>query len=67
LILYTDGVTDEQTEDDEFGVERLHTLVRSCVGLAPAGIAERIERAVDDFSQGPPRDDIAVLVVRTTA
>ena len=67
LILYTDGVTDEQDDDEEFGVERLHTLVGSCVGLAPAEIAERIERAVEDFSQGPPRDDIAVLVVRTTA
>jgi serine phosphatase RsbU (regulator of sigma subunit) len=67
LILYTDGVTDEQDDDEEFGVDRLHTLVGSCVGLAPAQIAERIERAVEDFSQGPPRDDIAVLVVRTTA
>ena len=67
LILYTDGVTDEQDDDEEFGLDRLHALVGSCVGLSPAEIAERIERAVEDFSQGPPRDDIAVLVVRTTA
>lgn len=67
LVLYTDGVTDEQDEGEEFGVERLHDVIRSCVGLAPADVAERIERAVEDFSQGPPRDDIAVLVVRTTA
>jgi serine phosphatase RsbU (regulator of sigma subunit) len=67
LILYTDGVTDEQNEDEEFGTDRLHDLIRSCVGLAPTAIAERIERAVEEFSPGPPRDDIAVLVVRTTA
>jgi PAS domain S-box-containing protein len=67
LILFTDGVTDEQHEGEEFGVERLHEVIRSCVGLAPAEVAERIERAVEGFSQGPPRDDIAVLVVRTTS
>jgi PAS domain S-box-containing protein len=67
LVMYTDGVTDEQRDGEEFGVERLHRLLRSSAGLPPDRIAERIERAVEDFSAGPPRDDVAVLIVRTTA
>ncbi len=67
LVLYTDGVTDEQSRGEEFGVGRLHALLRTCAGLGPAEIAERIEHAVEGFSPGPPRDDIAVLVVRATA
>jgi serine phosphatase RsbU (regulator of sigma subunit) len=64
LLLYTDGVTDEQRDGEEFGEARLHDLVGECVGLPPAEIARRIVAEVEAFNTEPPRDDIAVLAVR---
>jgi PAS domain S-box-containing protein len=67
LIVYTDGVTDEQFEGEEFGEGRLAELVRRCRGCSPAEIASRIVTAVEAFNPEPPRDDIAVVAVRATA
>lgn len=66
MVLYTDGVTDEQSGGEEFGQARLHELVRSCAGLSTDAFAERIEREVEAFSDTEPRDDIAILVLRAT-
>lgn len=66
MILYTDGVTDEQLDGEEFGETRLHDLVRECRGWNPTEIAQRIVAEVETFSPGPPRDDIAVVVLRAT-
>ena len=41
-------------------------LLRSSAGLSAAGIADRIERAVLEFTPGPPADDVAVIVLRLT-
>jgi serine phosphatase RsbU (regulator of sigma subunit) len=64
MILYTDGVTDEQLDGEEFGEGRLFDVVRSCVGLGAEEIAERLVAEVVAFTPGPPRDDIAVVVLR---
>jgi PAS domain S-box-containing protein len=64
LVLYTDGVVEEQEGGHVFGRDRLVALLESCVQLDAAGIAESIERAVLSFRPGPPRDDIAILVLR---
>jgi PAS domain S-box-containing protein len=64
LILYTDGVTDEQNESEEFGEARLQAVVRECAGRAAADIAAAIEEAVVAFGSGAPRDDIAILVAK---
>jgi serine phosphatase RsbU (regulator of sigma subunit) len=63
LVLYTDGVTDERREGEEFGDARLGEVMRECVGLAPQRIADRIESAVVDFRDDDPRDDIAIVTV----
>jgi serine phosphatase RsbU (regulator of sigma subunit) len=67
MILYTDGVTDEQRDGEEFGETRLYDVVRACAGLAPEAIAERLVQEVVAFRPEAPRDDIAVLVVRSSA
>jgi serine phosphatase RsbU (regulator of sigma subunit) len=67
LVLYTDGVTDERRGDEPFGEER---LTQALAGLGAAGaqqIADGIVEAVEDFSTGPQRDDVAVLVIRVTS
>jgi PAS domain S-box-containing protein len=64
LVLYTDGVTDEQSHEEEFGEERLTEVLRSCGGMTADDIASSVERAVMEFAPGVPRDDIAILVAR---
>jgi PAS domain S-box-containing protein len=64
VILYTDGVTEERSSGVVFGEVRFSSLLRSCAGLDAAAIAERVEKGVVDFQPEPPRDDLAILVVR---
>jgi serine phosphatase RsbU (regulator of sigma subunit) len=68
LVLYTDGVTDTTRGSGErFGQERLAELLSGCAGLAPEGVAQRIDAVLLDFQEGPQRDDLAVLVLRADA
>jgi PAS domain S-box-containing protein len=65
VVLYTDGVTEARSVDGSFfGEGRLRSLLRSCTGLDASAIAEELRRAVLNFQQGEPRDDLAVLVLR---
>jgi serine phosphatase RsbU (regulator of sigma subunit) len=63
LVFYTDGVT-EAGGRRPLGEEALTEIVASCAGLDADAIAGRIEAAALEAEQGPPRDDIAVLVLR---
>jgi sigma-B regulation protein RsbU (phosphoserine phosphatase) len=66
LVVYSDGVTDAESESGEqFGEERL----LACLGAAEASHAEevrdRVLGAVRTFAGArPPADDVTVLVVR---
>jgi serine phosphatase RsbU (regulator of sigma subunit) len=64
LIFYTDGVTDAGGARGPLGEEALAGVVASCAGLDADAIAGRIEAAALEAEQGPPRDDIAVVVLR---
>ena len=66
LVLFSDGVTEAANPSDEdFGEERLGSLVESLRHRTAAEIVEAIEVAVTDFTQGAPAaDDITVVVVR---
>jgi PAS domain S-box-containing protein len=64
LIFYTDGVTDAGGAQAPLGEEALDEIIASCAGLDANAIAARIEAAALDAEGGPPRDDIAVLVLR---
>jgi PAS domain S-box-containing protein len=64
LVLYTDGVTDEQRDGEEFGLERLVDVLRATSGAAPDEIARAIEDAVLAFGPQAPADDLAVLVAK---
>jgi serine phosphatase RsbU (regulator of sigma subunit) len=64
IVLYTDGVTDEQHEGVEFGEQRLLEVARGAAGRSPEDIAEAIESAVRSFRPGDPADDIALLIAR---
>ena len=62
IVFHTDGVTEVRRQRREvFGTEQLVELLQTCGGLAPAEVAERIEKAVLHASMGRLRDDMAVL------
>lgn len=65
LLGVTDGVTERRSGDrlldDDGGLAR---LLAECVGLSARAVAERIRRAVQDFSPEPMADDLAILVLR---
>ena len=66
LLMYTDGITDARSSEGVFGEERVRGLVSTCAGLSATEIVARIERAVLDFQDGAPRDDIALIALRMT-
>ncbi|MGW5124971.1 SpoIIE family protein phosphatase [Streptomyces sp. NPDC004069] len=64
LLCVTDGVTERrrgtrQLDDDD----GLTEILRGCIGLGAKAVAERVRRAVHDFSTEPMDDDLAVLVL----
>jgi GAF domain-containing protein len=68
LVLYTDGVTEVRRHRTEvFGTAELTELLRTCGGLQPGEVAERVEAAVLAASDGRLRDDVAILAFGPTA
>lgn len=69
LILYTDGVIEAGERADggrgRLDPSRLSALLGACTGLDAEGVAQRIEDAVVDAEAGNPRDDAAILVLRS--
>jgi len=64
VVLYTDGVTEVRRRRQEvFGHRELVEVLRTCAGLDPDAIAERVEQAVLAAAAGKPRDDIAILAL----
>jgi len=68
LLLYTDGVTEAPSPDDEeFGEERLSEIVRRDGQASAADIAQRIRDGVDAFTRGADAfDDFTLCVIRRT-
>jgi sigma-B regulation protein RsbU (phosphoserine phosphatase) len=64
LVLYTDGVTDAlNSEVEEFGLRRLHRVVKANLDRSAADVIRAINRAVDDFVKDTPQFDDFTLVV----
>ena len=64
LVLYTDGVTEATAADRAMGSGRFEAFLASCAGGGADSIAEAVEREAVSSQGGPPRDDLAVVVVR---
>ena len=63
-LLYTDGVTDERRDADEFGETRLHEALSELTGAGAQRIADGVVDAVVGFRTGQPKDDIAILAIK---
>jgi len=64
ILLYTDGVTDARSAEGFFGEERLRDTLASCSGSSADDTAKVLDRALNEFHGGKPRDDIAFVVLR---
>jgi sigma-B regulation protein RsbU (phosphoserine phosphatase) len=62
LVFYTDGVTEARHGREDFGIDRLRTVVGAVSGTAAETAAE-LMATLAEFRDGPPADDTAVLVV----
>lgn len=66
LVLYTDGVTEARdSRGEEFGLERLSTLIRRGQTLSADGLMNHVLESVRDFSRDVGfDDDVTLLVVK---
>jgi PAS domain S-box-containing protein len=63
VLFYTDGVTDTPSTRDRFGEERLLTAVSGAT-VDPAGVIQRVQRALRAFQVGDVVDDRAMLALQ---
>jgi phosphoserine phosphatase RsbU/P len=65
LVLYTDGVTEAQSDEgEEFGEERLARLLREHASLPAPALLQATVDAVQKFSGREQEDDITLVVAR---
>jgi integral membrane sensor domain MASE1 len=66
LLLYTDGLTDAYAPRHTLTPADIESLLRSCIGRSADEMAEHVSGAVLDPSRSgpPPRDDVALVVLR---
>lgn len=68
VVLYTDGITEaENAQQEMFGEEHLHTVIRASRKHPATGILTAILDSVHTFSGGYPQsDDITLMVIKVT-
>jgi serine phosphatase RsbU (regulator of sigma subunit) len=66
LLLYTDGVTEARRGKEQYGDDRLRTLVATTRPTSADHLTSAVEAAVLAFADGPPQDDIAILAIGLT-
>lgn len=65
LLCVTDGVTERRHGSHQFDDgDGLAEALAGCTGLTAELVADRIRRLVHDFGDGPPEDDLALLVLQ---
>jgi sigma-B regulation protein RsbU (phosphoserine phosphatase) len=65
LVLYTDGVTEASSPQDEmYGVDRFTKLVCSCQSLKLSQMFNYIDKDLKEFQQGNQFDDTTVLALK---
>ena len=67
VLLYTDGVTEMVGGRDRFGLDRLGRLLAEHAGASPQQLLAALERALEAFGAGAPRDDVAALALSPIA
>ncbi len=66
LVLFTDGVTEARRDGEELGPAGVRAALSGAAGLTAQDLVRRLEDAAVAFSDGPLRDDLAIVVVRAS-
>jgi len=64
LLAFTDGASERRRGDAMLDSEGLAAVLSDCRSMSAAGVAARVQRAVEDFGDAPLSDDMAILVLR---
>lgn len=64
VLVYTDGATDVRREGALLGLEGLSELLHPHILLPARTIVSRVEKAILEWTDGPIRDDLCLLVLR---
>ncbi len=64
LVVYSDGITEAASKEDQFGEARLIDVLRANRGLPVNEIVAAILTSVQRFSGGTQSDDLTLLVAR---
>lgn len=64
VVLYTDGATDLRRRGALLGPTGLARLLAPLAGLPAAALVSRAERALLEWTDGPIRDDLCLLVLK---
>lgn len=65
LVLYTDGITEAQNNDEYFGIKRLSQIINKYKLTDPEVIVEKILNEVSEFDDNSsPADDTTIVVLK---
>jgi sigma-B regulation protein RsbU (phosphoserine phosphatase) len=65
LLLYTDGVTEVSTSDITLGERELRSTLAGLAGATAQDVVEAVARRAVELQARSPRDDIALLAIRS--
>ena len=64
LVVYSDGVTEAvNPEDEEFEMHRLIEVIKNNLSASAAGIRDKVESALSEFTRSAPANDDITLVI----
>ena len=66
LVIYSDGVSEANNiAGDEFGLDRLASVIQNNLSVSAAGMRDKVESALSSFTQtAPANDDITLVIVK---
>jgi len=64
LFLYTDGLSEARRSDEEYGVDRVSSVVRQAAAKRPAELITSCLSDLHTFSDGLPFDDLTLLAIQ---
>src|SRR5215213_4710443 len=70
LVIYSDGITESvnDTDEEEFGEERLFDVVKTHMHRSAAAIRDRIDEALSRFvGTAAPVDDMTLMIIKRTS
>lgn len=64
LLLYTDGLMEVRRNGEQFGEERIATVMRRDPGMSPDVLCKTLLEVASDWAAGPIHDDVAIMAIR---